>query len=247
MFRVYGLVLRDTLKFGLRGWRAALALPILGAILWGASALFTGVIGGFVTWLIALACAAAYLYLLADVVQGSKVRLRDLRAGAQRLWDVVSVSFALFIIGLGVEVLAAAARPNGVAVRGIAALAMAFFFNAIPELLYRSSSRSFALLKESVDFVMANPFAWFFPNVLVAVGAIAASGPLWVENPGEIVLGLTAFANPLGAVTTLLAAPPWAIPLLVVGLHLFMVFRGLLYQQLVTGGDRMAAWRAKTR
>lgn len=247
MFRVYGIVLRDTLKLGFRGWKAALSLPILGAILWGASSFFTGPVGGFVTMLVGFACAAGYLYLLADVVQGSRVRIWDLKEGARHLWDVCSVSFALFIIGFGVEVLANAARPNQVAVRGVAALAMAFFFNAIPELLYRSSSRSFALLKESVDFVMANPFAWFFPNVLVAVGVIAATGPLWSHNPGELVLQLTAFASPLGAISTLFSAPLWAIPLLAAGLHLFMVFRGLLYQQLVSGGDRMAAWRAKAR
>jgi len=83
----------------------------------------------------------------------------------------LSVFFALWVIGLVVGVAEEmAAGPKAEAVGGVAALAAAIFFNVRgPELIYQGAQTApFALLKESVDFITKNPFAWFPPNLIFA-------------------------------------------------------------------------------
>jgi hypothetical protein len=247
MWQTYRQVTVLAARRSVRSWLAALSIPIYGAVLFGASLLLAplGLLGGLVLAFVAMACFAGYLYLLADAINGSKLSARDIRQGMRGLWDVCSVVFALWIMGLGVSVLMRLAGPNAAAVGAVAGLAGAFFFNVVPELLCSSRSRSFALLKESAEFVMANPFAWFFPNILLALALLAVTGSLWVSHPGQLLTNLAGLASPAAIAGLVRAAPLWAAPLLIAFVHFAMVFRGLLFQELASGNARLRAFRAR--
>src|SRR5689334_2416306 len=135
-----------------------------------------GFVGGFVVGLVAAACWSSYIVLISQAVAGGSIRLRwdELKStfGA-RFWDVISVMFAFWIIGYLVRFVVGAAsqtapQANPAALSAIFGIAMAFFFNAVPELLYQGNTRSFALLLSSARFMLANPVAWLLPNLVFA-------------------------------------------------------------------------------
>jgi hypothetical protein len=250
MFRLYGEIAVLAFKRAARSWLAALSIPIYAAIFLVAARLIgmlpLGIVGMFALGMVAAACFAGYLYLLSEGIAGSKIRFADIRKGMHGIWDVVSVSFALWIIGLGVSVLVGAAGSKGQAITVMAALIMAVFFNVIPELIYSSRNRSFALLKESAEFVLANPFAWLGPNVVFGlILLLAVSGPTSFTQPGLIITKLAGLASPFGLAGAIAEAPLWAAPLLIAYFHYVMVFRGLLYRELASGSSRTRAFRRR--
>jgi hypothetical protein len=247
MLRLYTGVLALAVRRAARSWLAAVSIPVYAAIFMGSAivALRLGIIGMLLLLFVGLACFAGYLYLLSDAVAGSTLRVRDIRTGMRGLWDVCSVSFALFVVGIAVSVLAGAAGARSPAVIGVAEVAGAFFFNAVPEVLYLGRTRSFWALKESVDFVLKHAFAWFVPNVVFGLILLGLSGPLWVKNPAELLMRLAALASPFALADAVSRLPLWAAPLLIVYFHFVMVFRGLLFQELRAGGGnaRLQAFR----
>ncbi len=236
-----------------RAWPVALSFFVYAAIMLAAANLLAplGMIGGLVLGLVLAACWSSYLELASQAVAGSKIRLgwhEFRRTFVARLWDVVSVMFAFWIISL---LMGPALRgPNGERVAAIFGLAVAFFFNAVPELLYQGHSRSFALLVESGRFMIANPVVWLLPNVVFASLLLLPTGRLAVERPAELLLvfGGT-FSSPLGLAAMVTAWPTWTWPLILFGLHYAMVFRGILFQKLSsgTGNARLRAFRAKMK
>jgi len=238
MFTVYRDVARRALQRGARAWLAAVAIPIYALVLVGAALVAQGlgsILGGIVMLIAATACLASYLSLVADAVAGTKLKLADLKRVGPRFWDIWSVSFALFILSLGLSVLMGAAGPRAKFVAAGAQLLAAVFLNVIPELLYLGRNRSFALLKESFDFIQVNAFVWLFPNLLFALVLLKASGLLTLSQPGLMVSRLPGLLSPGGFFTTLTAVPVWALPLLILFIHFVMVFRGLLFQALGEG------------
>ena len=177
---------------------------------------------------------------------GSRVTLEDLHRGfAARFWDVVSVMFAFWILSFVAGMVVRAAGPSGDAMAAVIGLAMAFFFNVVPELLYLGHSRSFTLLADSARFVMKEPLTWFLPNVIFAAVMLAPTGMLRVERPGELLLVFSSVFSPKGLLATAGTLPLWAMPLLLLFLHYVMVFRGLLYLELESGNARQRAFRAR--
>src|SRR4051812_11222284 len=166
------LLFRDVTKLSAerawRSWPVALALVVYAIVLVAAGILLAplGYVGGFIMSFGIAACWSSYLELIAQAVAGNKVRVRwdeFKRTFGARLWDVVSVMFAFMIISFLTAPLATG--DNGPAVSGVLAVAIAFFFNAVPELLYQGRSRSFALLLDSARFMLANPLVWLLPNL----------------------------------------------------------------------------------
>jgi hypothetical protein len=232
-------------KRAAQSWLAALSIPIYALVVVGAATIAAplGMIGGLIIGLVAAACFGAYLSLLASAVDGSKIRLADLKNGLRSVWDVVSVFFAMWVIGLVVGFLKNLAGPKAEAVGGVAALAMAIFFNVVPELIYQGRNRSFALLKESASFVTANPFAWFPPNLVFAFVILWATNTLTFSSPGELLVRLSLLGSAGGVLAFIGGAPRWMIPLLIAFVHFVMVFRGLLFRELSSGSTRMRAFR----
>src|SRR5262245_24369237 len=200
MLQLYRDLAVLAVKRGAKSWLAALSIPIYVVIFLVAANLLAplGILGRFLLGFLGVACAAGYLSLLADAVAGNKIRLADIKNGMRNLWDVMSVAFALWVISLGVMVLTSAAGRNALFIAVAVELLCAVFFNAVPELLYKSRNRSFALLKESVDFVKQNPVAWFAPNILFAIVLLWATGLLSVSHPGAFLNGLIGLASPTG-------------------------------------------------
>ncbi|HEX7500823.1 MAG TPA: hypothetical protein VF524_11050 [Polyangia bacterium] len=234
-----------------RTWPVALSFFVYAGVLLVAGMVLAplGMIGGLVLGLVVAACWSSYLELASQAVAGSKIRLRwseFRRTFGVRLWDVVSVMFAFWIISLLMGPVLKG--PQGERVSAVFGLAVAFFFNAVPELLYQGHSRSFALLVASGRFMISNPVVWLLPNIVFASLLLLPTGRLAVNHPAELLLvfGET-FSSPLGLVTMVAAWPTWTWLLILFGLHYAMVFRGLLFQKLSSGSGnaRMRAFRAK--
>jgi hypothetical protein len=253
MFSLYAKVIVTAARYSVNAWPTALALVVYGGLFLAASivAQSLGFLGGILMWVVAAACWSSYLELIAQAVAGSRVRLRWAefkKTFATRFWDVVSVMFAFFIIRLVTNSMRGG--DNGAAASAILAIAIAFFFNAVPELLYQGHSRSFALLIDSGRFMLANPVAWLLPNLVFAAAALAASGGLRVHHPAELLITFgNTFSSPTGVVGLFAGMPIWALPIALFGVHYVMIFRGLLFAAL-TGGTtsaRMRAFRASQR
>jgi hypothetical protein len=248
MFTLY----RDTavlaFRRALKAWPVAFSLVLYAAIFITAAMLVRGLglVGGIILGLVGATCASGYLYLLSQAVQGSKLRLDDLKRGfAALFWDVISVMFALWILGLLVTLIVRGAGPSGPAIAAMVGLAMAFFFNPVPEMIYTGAGRSFELLMRSSRFVLANPVAWFLPNLILGAVLLAPGGALNVTSPGELLLVFSGLFSVQGLVSSFALVPLWAAPLLLLLLHYGMVFRGLLFMGLESGGARQREWRAR--
>jgi hypothetical protein len=248
MFGLYKDVAVLAAKRAVQSWLAALSIPIYAFIVVGAAVVAAplGMIGGFLVGFVAAACFGAYLSLLGPSLDGTKIRLVDLKTGLRAIWDVVSVFFAFWVIGLGVGMLKTMAGPKADAVGGVAALAAAIFFNVVPELIYQGRSRSFALLKESAEFVMDKAFVWFPPNLVIAFVVLWATNTLTFSSPGELLVRLSQLGSMGGVLSFIGGAPRWMAPLLIAFVHFAMVFRGLLFRELSSGSTRMRAFRRST-
>ena len=77
-----------------------------------------------------------------------------------------------------------------------------------------------------------------------------ASGRLAVQHPAELLIlfGAT-FSSPMGVAGIFTGLPVWALPIALFVLHYAMIFRGLLYRELVSGGGnaRLRAFQTKMR
>jgi hypothetical protein len=249
MLAIYRETLVLAWKRAVKAWPVAFSLVIYAAAFIAAAMLVggMGIVGGFILGLVAAACASGYLYMLSQAVQGLPVRLSDLKRSFGALfWDVISVMFALWIIGFVLDLLVRGAGHNGDAISAMIMLAMAFFLNPVPELIYQGQTRSFALLHQSARFVLANPVAWFLPNLLFALVLLAPSGALMVDHPGLLLVTFSRVFSVQGLLAFALTWK-WAIPLLLLFLHYVMVFRGLLFQALSGDSARRRAWQAQLR
>ena len=252
--RLYGETAVQAVRRGARAWPVIFSLVLYAGIFMVVGQLVgpLGRAGGFILGLVLAACFSSYIHLMSQVVSGSKVGFADLRQSfGARFWDVVSVLFAFWIIDLILtQVIAPASGPKGPIVIALGGLAMAVFFNPVPELLYQGSSRSFQLLMESGRFISTHGLEWLLPNVLFAIGLLAPLGML--HGPaGLIVLNISAVLSPnndgMGLYALFSRAPIYLQLPMLVFVHFVMVFRGLLFGALTRGGlrqrDLRGAWK----
>src|SRR4029078_3418776 len=152
---------------------------------------------------------------IAQAVSGSKMRIRwaDFkRTFFARFWDVISVMFAFWIISIVTTPLTRGA--SGPAAAGVIGFAMAFFFNAVPELLYQGQSRSFSLLMDSARFMFRFPVAWLLPNLVFAPIALAAAGLLRnISHPAEALILFGDMFSSTGIVRVFAGIPRWSWPI----------------------------------
>jgi hypothetical protein len=253
MLSLYRQVTVEAARRAVAAWPAALALPIYAVILVAAAIAFgpIQVIGGLLIGLVMAACWSSYLELVSQAVAGSKIRVRwdDFkRTFLARFGAVISVMFAFWIISYVTTLLTKGA--NGPALAGVIGFAMAFFFNAVPEMLYQGHSRSFALLMDSARFMFRFPVMWLLPNVLFAAVALWAAGLLQgISHPAEALIVFGSIFSAGGIAQIFVGIPRWSLPLALVALHYVMIFRGILFRELVSGGGntRLRAFQAKMR
>jgi hypothetical protein len=246
--RLYGREASRALRLAARGWPVAFSLLLYAALMLVAAKLLLplvqqpmplGLVGSLLLGLAGAACISSYLDLLSGVVAGRKVTLTALKQSfGARFWDAVSVLFAFWIINFLLGTLTRGMGQNGLIMRALAGLTMVVFFNPVPELLYRGSSRSFALLGDAARFISAHGLEWLPPNLLIAAALLWPSGLLQASSMGERVLLLQSLFSPLGVLGLMESVPILALPLLLLAIHWAMVFRGLLFGALESGGAR---------
>ncbi|MDX2024464.1 MAG: hypothetical protein SF187_29750 [Deltaproteobacteria bacterium] len=250
MISLYFDVAKTAGKRAIKAWPVAFSVLIYAAIMAAAMYLFgsMGMIGGFIMGFIMAGCFSSYLTLLDNTVSGHKSRWADLKSGfGARFWDVISVMFAFWVLGLASRVLVNAAQEKAPAMQAIIGLVIAVFFNVVPELLYQGSTRSFALLMESGRFITKNWMSWFPPNLLFAAVALAPQGMLWVDHPGELLLLFNRVFSTSGPLLLFARVPLWLMPLPLLFLHFVMVYRGVLFKELAHSNPRLRAFREAQR
>lgn len=179
-----------------------------------------GILGGFVASLAFSACVASFLYLVETMVRQRRVVLEDFpRSFGVYLWDVVGVTFVLWLFWQ-IVMPTIAASPQGPAIVLSIELVLLVFFNAVPELIYLGHHTPLTLLTESAAFISANWIEWFPPNLLLGAALF-----LLARAPAGGLLGVVRIA---------------AIALFV---YFAMVLRGFLYLELAGSTRRSRAFR----
>ena len=245
ILKLYASTAALAARRGAKAWPVAFSLVLYAAIILLAQRLVAplGRAGGFVLGFVMAGCFSSYIHLISVVVAGAKLKLADLKSSfGARFWDVVSVLFAFWVIDFAVGyVVAPAAGEKAPIVSALVGLAMAVFFNPVPELLYQGQTRSFQLLFESGRFISKHGLEWLLPNILAAAVLLAPLGLL--HGPaGQIVLTVATLLSPANdgmGLFNLFARAPLVleIPMLLF-VHWLMVFRGLLFAGLMSGGAR---------
>ena len=250
MLNLYARLAGKSVRLALRGWPVAIALLVYAVTFLLAEGALgqLGVVGGFLTGFVMAFLASSYLHLLSLAIAGRAIRLADIRESfGARFWDVVSVLFAFWIIDLILGSLLSGAGERGAIVMVLAGLAMAVFFNPVPELIYLGQGRvrSFALLGESGRFISAHWPEWLGPNALIAAAILIPSGLMQGGPFAARVLSIGALFSLHGVAVTVLVIPIWLKPIMLIFITWAMVFRGLLFVELATGKNRrMRQWSA---
>ncbi|MBI5544673.1 MAG: hypothetical protein HY901_12345 [Deltaproteobacteria bacterium] len=199
--------------------------PVYAALLVPTAALAAqlGLVGGFVYALVTDALLASLLFVVSELVGGSRVRLHELpRSVGHYFWPIMNVLFVLWIASFLLRPVVASI-PNGETFMLGIWLVLFILLNAVPEVIYRRGTYGgLAAIGASIGFVQEHWLVWLPPNL--ALGAL-----LWFALPP------LAAAGPLG----FLLAPILAGALI----HAFLVFRGFLFEELDGSTSRQRALR----
>jgi len=219
---LYGRTLRRAADLTWRNWPVVGSLFVYAAVMSVAAALAAslGIVGGFLLSFAWAACVGSFLYLVEMLVRSGRVTLADFqRSAGVYLWDVVGVTFVVWI-AFRLLTPALATIPQGPMLLLGLYLIVLVFFNAVPELIYLGRCSSLELLGESYAFIGENWIEWF---------------PVTVEL-GALVLAIDALP-----VAPLLEWPKLAAVALLV--YYTMVVRGLLFLELQGSSRRSRAFR----
>ncbi|HEY3445448.1 MAG TPA: hypothetical protein VGK67_03745 [Myxococcales bacterium] len=148
-----------------------------------------GILGGFLYALVVDALLASALYVVSELVTGSRVQLKELPQSVRHyFWPIMNVLFVLWIAGFVVRPLLHAVPNAGALMLGIWAV-LFILLNAVPEILYRRGTYGgLAAIGESVAFVQEHWLVWLPPNL--AVAALLWFGlPVVDALPLGVVLG----------------------------------------------------------
>jgi len=253
---LYGWVAREALFRAVKAWPVALATIAYALLIELVGRLVSplGLASGFILGFLEAGCIASYLYLLSRAVQGSRLKLADLKQSfGAFFWDVIGVLFFLWIAGWVVQFAERVAGDHGDFIAAAYGLSVAVFLNPVPELIYlgRGRGRTTDLLLESGRFVQAHWTEWFLPNLLFGVALLALALGRSAFNFETLSQTLPALfslqtgyslGNSLARFSDL-----WALPLVLALVHYAMVFRGLLFQEITSGNWKSRAFRARTR
>jgi hypothetical protein len=254
--KLYGWVAWQALRLAAKAWPVAFVV-IAYALLMGFAAVLLanlnlGVIGGLLLGLLEALCISSYLYLLSQAVAGSRIGLADLRHNFASLFiEVIGILFILWVAGMAVGFLARLASERATFVMAAYSLAVAVFLNPVPEIIYqgRTSGRSTELVVASFHFIQQHWIEWFVPNILfgvLLVGVAFGAEALNAQTLMTTLPGLFSLQAGYRLAPSLLSGgrPLWHWPILLAVVHYAMVFRGVLFRELASGGWRVRAFRS---
>jgi hypothetical protein len=247
MLKLYARLAGKAIRLALRGWPAAVVLPLYAALLQLGGGLLApmGMVGGLLLALLLAFFASSYLTLVSLAVAGRKIGFGDFRESfLAHFGDVISVMFATWVIQLAVSMVARSFGDRGTIVFVLVDLTMVVFFNPVPEMIYLGGgrTRSFGLLMEAGRFISAHWPEWLAPSVVMAAVLLAPTG---VIQHGPVALRLLAFQSLFsldGLTSTLDRIPLLLRPLMLLFLNWAMVFRGLLFTELSFRVRRPRQW-----
>jgi hypothetical protein len=247
MLKLYARLAGKAIRLALRGWPAAVVLPLYAALLQIGGGLLAsmGMIGGFLLAFLLAFLASSYLNLVGLAVAGRKIGFADFRQSfLAHFGDVISVMFATWIIQLVVSVVARSFGDRGTIIFVLVDLTMVVFFNPIPEMIYLGGgrTRSFGLLMEAARFITAHWPEWLAPSVVMAAVLLAPTGLI---QHGPLAMRLMAFQSLFsldGLTSTVNKVPIWLAPFMLIFINWAMVFRGLLFTELALRVRRPRPW-----
>jgi hypothetical protein len=170
-----------------------LAIAVLAAVL----VVPLGPLGGFVLTLVADLCMSSYLYFVAQAVQGSPSRPRELKQSfLAYFWPVVSFGFVVWISS-AIMGYALAAHPRGGTIKLAIWVCAGVLLNAVPEVIYQKSQvGGLAIISESVRFIQNHWIEWFIPNLVLFAAFYGV-----VSGLGRVPYGVLLLPPVLGALT----------------------------------------------
>lgn len=226
--RLYGDCMAKAFE-GLKRNAWTLLLPMA---LWPALKLAGGLLAplgfaaGIAYVLVQAAAISCYLYFVGEVVEHSRVSIREFRTSiGAYFWSVLNLGFVLWIVEL-VLGMAVGQHPRAEMISFAVTLLELVLLNPAPEVIYvRGTRNGLETIQRSIRFIQDNWIEWFIPNLLL-IGAgwwflqnvVSRLGPL-------ALVGLVG----LGAL-----------------LHVLMVFRGHLFRVLDGSTHRQRMFRYRT-
>jgi hypothetical protein len=233
---VYGRMYASCLTRAVQGlgknpWTIFLPMALFAAFLYLARiASHLGIIGGFLIPLIEAAIGSAYLYFVGEIVGRSRVRMGDLwMAIRSYFWSLINLFFVLWIASLVLGMLVGRS-PNGGTLLLLFNLAVLIILNAAPEVIYQVGTYGgLATVQRCIQFLQESWIEWFLP--MIAIGA--AYWFVW----GRVVLPQLYIH--LGYTVGSLVSSV----LLGALLHLVMLFRGFLFQELNGSSHRQRMFK----
>ena len=228
---LYQLALARTFQLIKKNWAVVFAPLAYSVILSVASAVVAplGFIGGILLLLVSDACISSGLYLIENLLKMGRADIHDfLKGWTVYILDIIQISFILWIpMTLAAQILYP--LPNGLLILLFVRILIYTVFNVVPELLYQARLGGLEVLSASYSFVIENWIEWFIPNLLLAVAAYFALGPL------------VSFASYLPSLIQIF----FVIAVASCFLSYFMVFRGALFSLLRGSSRRSRIYKYK--
>lgn len=226
--RLYARAFVDALSAIARSpWTLLLPMALIIALYFAAMLVSPlGFAGGFIMAFVQAGLSSAYSYFLAMLVTGNVARVNEVQKSlGAYFWNWINFSFVLFLIDLGLDI-ATKSNPQGRPLLMIVPLMEAIALNAAPETIYlKGSGNGIDTIQRSFRFLQENWIEWFVPNGLLLAGLWYAWEQGWLFRLPGGVLGLGIIGGVL--------------------LHVVMVFRGFLFQQLDGSTHRQRMFKFK--
>jgi hypothetical protein len=217
---LYARVFRRGVRLALGNWPVGLVVILYGVLLSAASLVAAplGIVGGFLLYLVTIACFSSWLSLVEQVIRSGRVRIGDVPASFTAYFgDLLTVGFLFW----GLQLIASFVLKDFPLLQIVFALAVLVFLNAVPELVYLGRHAAAEVLVESYRFIGENWIEWFPANVALAACVVGVlmlpAGPLGIVV--EAALGLV--------------------------LYFGMIVRGLLFLELASSSRRAREFRRR--
>ena len=205
-----------------------------------------GFAGGMILGMIQIFLVSLYYgWLWASVERDKLTRHNLLQFDYSLFSSAINVAFVLFIAQFIVQSFAQSAGHGEVML--FLQLAIIVIFNAVPEVIYVHRYDGMLGLSEAGKFTRDNWIEWYLPLVAILL-------PWILLSPQGVVLSLAKMHPLLPAVIVLpatsvsLGGLGWvALPVGIIVLNWFMIFRGFLFRELESGSRRQRIYAARNR
>ena len=148
------------------------AFFLLGILLSGP----IGIFGGIITVIVESAIISSYLFVLQNVLNYGRFRIRDIKNGfTYYLWKIYGVIFLIFILNLVLGLLLSIVGSGIIWLQLIMYIGGLIFLNPLPETIYTKSLETWESIQYSVAFVKENWFNWLVPNLIFSIILLTVS------------------------------------------------------------------------